>query len=165
MRSLKILIAACLVFGLAPRLAAAQTGSGSAAGSAAAGSAAGSAAESGSTGGDFVGNPYGTPPPGTQTFKMQPPEPTPAELRKICADAMNKSPGFADDIVRTINEDTARQHERAAAAIAKNEKHVVMAYAAMWVIAAAFLMFLWRRQQGLKTEIANLKRDLEAAAK
>ena len=24
---------------------------------------------------------------------------------------------------------------------------------------------LWRRQQGLKTEIANLKRDLEAAAK
>ncbi len=158
MRSLKILIAACLVFGLAPRLAAAQTGSGSAAGSAAAGSAAGSA-----TGSDAAA---GAPQvPEAQTFKMQPPEPTPAELRKICADAMNKSPGFADDIVRTINEDTARQHERAAAAIAKNEKHVVMAYAAMWVIAAAFLMFLWRRQQGLKTEIANLKRDLEAAAK
>ena len=40
-----------------------------------------------------------------------------------------------------------------------------MAYAAMWVIAAMFLMFLWRRQQALKGEIANLKRDLEAAAK
>jgi hypothetical protein len=147
MRSLMILIAASLLLGLsglAPRLAAAQTGSGSADGSAAA-----------------------TPPPAPepQALKIQPPAPTPAELRTICADAMNKNPGFADDIVKTINEDTARQHERAGAAIAKNEKHVIMAYAAMWVIAAAFLMFLWRRQQGLKTEIANLKRDLEAAAK
>ncbi len=142
MRSLMILIAACLALGLAPQLAAAQTGSGSAdAGSAAVGSAA------------------------PEALKIQPPEPTPAELRKICADAMNKSPGFADDIVKTINEDTARQHARAADAIAKNEKHVIMAYAAMWVIAAMFLIFLWRRQQALKGEIANLKRDLEAAAK
>ncbi|MEO7092463.1 MAG: hypothetical protein ABI175_04375, partial [Polyangiales bacterium] len=98
-------------------------------------------------------------------LKMQPPEPTPEELRKICADAMNKSPGFAEDIVKTINEDTYRQHEKATAAVAKNEKHVIMAYAAMWVIAAMFLIFLWRRQQVLKGEIANLKRDLEAAAK
>lgn len=138
MRSLLVLIAACLVSGLAPQLAAAQTGSGSAAAPTS---------------------------PEPQALKIQPPEPTPAELRKICADAMNTSPGFADDIVKTINEDTARQHEKAAAAIAKNEKHVIMAYAAMWVIAAMFLMFLWRRQQALKGEIANLKRDLEAAAK
>ncbi len=137
MRSLMIVIALCL----APQLAAAQTGSGSADGSAA------------------------SPPPAPQELKMPIPEPTPDELRKICADAMNKSPGFAGDIVKTINEDTYNQHARAADAVAKNEKHVVMAYAAMWVIAAAFLMFLWRRQQGLKAEIANLKRDLEAAAK
>jgi hypothetical protein len=151
MRSLMILIAACLV-SAAPRLAAAQTGSGSAA----AGSAAGSAAV-----GDDPGA-AGAPAP----LKMPvPPEPSPEELRKTCADAMNKNPGFADDIVKTINEDTARQHEKAAAAIAKNEKHVVLAYAAMWVIAALFLIFLWRRQRGLQTEIANLKRDLEAAAK
>lgn len=57
------------------------------------------------------------------------------------------------------------QHENAAKAIAKNEKHVVLAYAALWVLAAGFLLFLWRRQQALKTEIANLKRDLEAATK
>jgi hypothetical protein len=141
MRSLLILIAASLVFGvsgLAPRLAAAQTGSGSAAAATA---------------------------PEPSGLKMQPPEPTPEELRKICADAMNKNPGFSEAIVKTINEDTYLQHARAADAVAKNEKHVVMAYAAMWVIAALFLMFLWRRQQALKTEIANLKRDLEAAAK
>ena len=135
MRSLMILIALVVgVSGLAPQLAVAQTGSGSAA-------------------------------PEAQALKIQPPEPTPAELRQICADAMNKNPGFSEAIVKTINEDTYLQHERAAAAVAKNEKHVIMAYAAMWVIAAMFLMFLWRRQQALKGEIANLKRDLEAAAK
>lgn len=142
MRSLMILIALVVgVSGLAPQLAEAQTGSGSA--------DAGSAAEA----------------PAAQGLKIQLPEPTPEELRKICADAMNKNPGFSEAIVKTINEDTYLQHERAAAAVAKNEKHVIMAYAAMWVIAAMFLMFLWRRQQALKGEIANLKRDLEAAAK
>ena len=58
-----------------------------------------------------------------------------------------------------------QQHASAAKAIAKNEKHVVMAYAALWLLAAGFLLFLWRRQQALKLEIANLKRDLEAATK
>lgn len=90
---------------------------------------------------------------------------TPAELRQICADAMNQNPMFAESIVKTINEDTARQHARAADAIAKNEKHVILAYGAMWVVAAGFVIFLWRRQQRLQTEIAHLRRDLEAAAK
>jgi len=34
----------------------------------------------------------------------------------------------------------------------------------MWIIAAAFVIFLWRRQQVLQAEIAQLRRDLEAAA-
>ncbi|MBA3459018.1 MAG: hypothetical protein H0T46_03590 [Deltaproteobacteria bacterium] len=88
-----------------------------------------------------------------------------AATRKACADAMNADATFAQAIVETINADTARQHRNAADAISKNEKHVFMAYAAMWVIAAGFLFFMWRRQQGLKNEIAQLKRDLEAAAK
>jgi len=144
MRSLMIVF----VMFLAVPVASAQTGSGSA--EAGAGSAAA---------------PVPAPAADPATLKMQVPEPTPEELRKICADAMNKNPGFAEDIVKTINEDTANQHEKAALAIAKNEKHVILAYAAMWVIAVGFLLFLWRRQQGLQSEIANLKRDLEAAAK
>lgn len=91
--------------------------------------------------------------------------PDTAALRKTCADAMNADPTFAEAIVKTINEDTALQHARAADAIAKNEKHVLGAYAAMWILAAAFLIFMWRRQQKLVGEIAQLKRDLEAATK
>ena len=35
----------------------------------------------------------------------------------------------------------------------------------MWVIAALFLLYLLRRQQRLKAEIAQLRHDLDAAAK
>lgn len=103
----------------------------------------------------------------------QTPAPTAAELRKTCVAAMNADKSFADSIVARADENAARvrlaadlaQHEKAAETIAKNERHVILAYAAMWVMAAGFLIFLWRRQQGLRLEISRLQRDLEAAAK
>lgn len=88
-----------------------------------------------------------------------------ADKRKVCAEAMNADPSFALAIVETINKKTAAQHVEAAGKIAKNQKHVILAYAAMWVVAAAFVLFLWRRQQHLKTEIAQLRRDLDTATK
>lgn len=96
-----------------------------------------------------------------------------AALRKICTDAMNADETFAAKIVEIADKDAAQkrlaldlaQHEKAAAAISKNERHVIMAYAAMWIVAALFVMFLWRRQQALKGEIAQLRRDLDAASK
>ena len=60
---------------------------------------------------------------------------------------------------------TRLAHETAAAAIAKNQKHVVLAYGALWILSAGFLLFLWKRQQNLKSEIAQLKRELDDAAK
>ncbi len=172
MRSFMIMIVLVLV----PQLAAAQSGSGSAgsAGSAAtgsagsAGSATGGSAATGSaaTGSAGSAGSAAAGEPAIPPTVMQPaPAPTADELRKTCADAMNANPGFADKIVSTINEQTAKQHRDASAAIAKNEKHVLLAYAAMWLLAAGFLMFMWRRQQGLNKEIAQLKRDLEAATK
>lgn len=109
------------------------------------------------------------PPPPT-------PSPTPvaaADARKACTDAMNADPAFAKSIVDATDEFAAKkrlqldleQHQAAATRIQKNEKHVILAYAAMWIIAAAFVMFLWRRQQALKGEIASLKADLDAATK
>lgn len=106
-----------------------------------------------------------------------PPPPLPdkpdAAITKTCTDAMNADPAFALKIVAIADEAAAKkrlqadleQHEIAAAAVAKNQKHVILAYAAMWIIAAAFVMFLWRRQQLLRGEIAQLKADLDAATK
>lgn len=89
--------------------------------------------------------------------------------RKACVDAMNADPAFAKSIAATvdkqIDQKTIDAHTDAAYHIAKNEKHVILAYAAMWIIAALFVVFLWRRQQALKSEIAQLRRDLDTAGK
>lgn len=110
--------------------------------------------------------------PGSAAF-AQPAAPASAELRKTCVDAMNADPTFATAIVTLADEKAARvrleadlaQHEKAATAVAKNERHVILAYASMWVVAAGFLIFMWRRQQGLRMEILRLQRDLDAAIK
>ena len=89
----------------------------------------------------------------------------PQQARQACVDAMNADPMFANSIIKIANEQTAETHMRAANAVAKNEHHVILAYAAMWVVAALFVIFLWRRQQALNAEIAALRRDLDAATK
>ena len=77
-----------------------------------------------------------------------------AALRKTCADAMNADPEFAKSIAATvdkqIDQKTIDEHNKAAYHIAKNERHVLLAYAGMWVLAALFVAFLWLRQQKLR---------------
>jgi hypothetical protein len=95
--------------------------------------------------------------------------PNAAQLHQTCVDAMNADPDFAKSIVaiadKQIDQKTIKAHEDADFHIQKNERHVFYAYAAMWVIAALFVLFLWMRQSKLLADIASLKRDLEAAAK
>ncbi len=97
------------------------------------------------------------------------PGPALSDARKACTDAMNADPEFAKSIVLTADKNidarTLEAHQKAAAQIAENERHVIYAYAAMWIIAALFVVFMWWRQQGLKAELAQLRRDLDAATK
>jgi cell division protein FtsL len=116
-------------------------------------------------------------PAGSAAGAPQPPpsEPAPGttDLRKTCVDAMNADPTFAASIVETADKKQNKErddvvlkaHQEAQDRIAKNERHVILAYAAMWVVAAVFVLFLWRRQQGLKLEIVRLQKDLAAATK
>src|SRR4051812_32898820 len=89
--------------------------------------------------------------------------------RKACADAMNADPQFAQSIVATvdkqIDQKTIDAHLDAEKHIKKNEKHVIIAYAAMWIVAALFLAFMYWRQEALNTEILRLRKDLQDAAK
>lgn len=90
-----------------------------------------------------------------------------------CLTALDSVPELRQSLAVAANEAAAterlamtkKEHEDAAKAIAKNERHVVLAYGAMWLLAAGFLLFLWRRQQGLRREILQLQKDLEAATK
>ena len=97
------------------------------------------------------------------------PPPPASEARACCTKAMNEDANFAKEIVATadrgIDQRTIDAHNMAAAQIAENERHVVYAYAAMWILAALFVGFLWYRQQMLKAELAALRRELDAAAK
>jgi hypothetical protein len=104
-----------------------------------------------------------------QPAQPQAQPPAPSEARQCCTKAMNEDPQFAKAIVLTadkqIDQRTLDAHEAAAAQIAENERHVIYAYAAMWVLAVLFIVFLWRRQQALKGELAMLRKELDAAAK
>ena len=93
------------------------------------------------------------------------------DLRKTCADAMNADPTFAVDIVKKADavaqqkrdEATVAAHDTAAKEIAVNQRHVILAYAAMWIIAAFFVIFLWRRQRALVAEIEVLRGEMKRA--
>ncbi len=105
--------------------------------------------------------------------------PDTAALRKTCTSAMNADHNFAKDVVGDAlkflpaesmtalctDVDTMVTHQQAASRVETNERHVVLAYVAMWIVAAAFVVFLWWRQQMLRAEIAQLRKDLDAAAK
>jgi hypothetical protein len=105
------------------------------------------------------------------TAFAQPGHPGPAqtEARAACTQAMNEDPEFAKSIIATvdkqIDQKTIDAHIDANKHIQKNERHVIYAYAGIWIVAALFLGFLWMRQQSLKSEIASLRKDLDAAAK
>ena len=94
---------------------------------------------------------------------------THAADRAACAAAMNADPSFEKEIIKVANEkadqEIAAKHLAAADQIATNEKHVILAYAAMWIAAAGFVIFLWRRQQLLKEQLARLERELAAATR
>lgn len=146
---------------------------GSAAGSGSAAPAAGSATGSGSAATGSAADPGpATPPP--------PPAPTGPnpEARAACVAAMNADEKFADSVIKIaenklndkMNSEqvlkdlcTIRHHQESQDEVATNKRHVLFAYMAMWLVAAGFVIYLWRKQQALKAEIVNLRRDLDAA--
>ena len=96
-------------------------------------------------------------------------DPAQKQQEQACYDLLNHDPAFADSIKHTIDVQLDKQtidvHNDAFHHVQKNEKSVIYAYAALWVIAAGFLVFLWSRQRALRGEIAQLRSDLAAASK
>ncbi len=54
-------------------------------------------------------------------------------------------------------------HETEARRISTNNKHVVMAYAGLWIIVVGFLVMMFLRQGKLQNEIARLESELKKA--
>jgi hypothetical protein len=123
---------------------------------------------------------------GARADLAPPRQPPPASTRDLCMDAVAKDPRLAKDVGdaalgvdeaakqraaldkeagerRSVQDKETR--EQTTRQIALDERQVILAYAALWVIAAGFVVFLWRKQGVLKAEIASLRRELADAAK
>lgn len=152
-----------------PGSAATPTGSGSS------GSAAPAAGSGASTPADAAGSAGSASAPAPD-FPM----PSGVKPTKVCLDEMDKDPGFADYIIKRtelklkdkVNNEqvlkdlcTVRQHQESQDEVTTNKRHVLLAYVAMWLVAAGFVIFLWRKQQALKREIVLLRNDLDAATR
>lgn len=92
------------------------------------------------------------------------PDATPVTLKDTCMAAINNDQQWTDELAAAI-EKTVRfkVHNEEAELIALNKKHVVLAYAVLWLFSIGFLLAQWRRQQALKQQIESLKSDLAAA--
>jgi hypothetical protein len=97
-----------------------------------------------------------------------------ADLRATCSAAMNADPEFAKKVLRVVDDTKVIELEKAqqkfagiqieaGARVAKNERHVILAYAAIWLAAAGFIIFLWQRQRALRSQIDSLRSDLASA--
>lgn len=54
-------------------------------------------------------------------------------------------------------------HDEEQTKMIKDRKHVVAAYAALWILAAVFIVVLFLRQRSLSQAVATLEADLEKA--
>lgn len=98
------------------------------------------------------------PPPPPDPKNPQPSYESPA--RQQCEDELAKDAGWWFDLEARLR---AKIHRQAAKEITTNNRHVVLAYGALWLVAIGFVLVMWRRQQALKVEIERLSRELKKA--
>lgn len=99
------------------------------------------------------------PPPASESGKpARPPYDSP--YRQSCETELSKDSAWWFDLEARLR---AQIHRQAAKEITTNNRHVVLAYGAMWLAAIGFVVVMWRRQQALKREIERLSRELKKA--
>lgn len=89
------------------------------------------------------------------------PAPYESPMRAQCADEMRKDPAIRADCKAQWTTELREQDYRQ---MTKDNKHVVMAYAAIWILMMIFVVALWMRQRKLTAEISRLEDELKKAA-
>lgn|SRR5688500_15463540 len=91
----------------------------------------------------------------------EPPRAYQSPKRAECEAELAKDKGWNAELRDSLRPDV---HEAEAALIQKNEKHVVMAYAGLWILTVGFVILLWFRQRRLVAELDLLEKKLAKAA-
>jgi hypothetical protein len=81
-------------------------------------------------------------------------------MRAQCEAELRQDAAWRAELKKQLS---AEVHAEDANAMLTNKRHVVMAYAALWLLVLVFAVFLWIRQRNLKDEIARLEREIEQA--
>ena len=81
-----------------------------------------------------------------------------AKFRLACATAIEDDADWQADITNRFER---KAHQQAAQKITTNERHVFLAYGAIWVMVAGLVGVMWLRQQRLSAEIARLTAQLK----
>jgi CcmD family protein len=87
-------------------------------------------------------------------------------MRTACEEELAKDADWFDNLKARLSEKLNRDvHEEAFTYAKANNKHVVAAYAAFWLLTVGFVIMMWRRQRALQAELTRLERDLAKAVK
>jgi CcmD family protein len=81
-----------------------------------------------------------------------------SSMRAQCSTEIEKDASWRADITNRFE---TLAHQKAAAAIVRNERHVFIAYAVIWILVAGFVAMMWMRQQRLSAEIVRLADALQ----
>jgi len=93
--------------------------------------------------------------------KKEPPRAYQSPMRDQCEQELAKDKGWDAELRDSLRPEV---HEAEAALISKNNKHVVMAYAALWILTVGFVVLLWTRQRRLLGELEALEKKVAKAA-
>lgn len=96
------------------------------------------------------------PPPKAEPGKPAPPSQH-SPMRQVCEDELIKDHDWWWNLVARLR---TSEHNQTAREITTNNRHVVAAYAAIWLLAVGFVLIMWRRQQAMKLEIGRLEEQL-----
>lgn len=88
------------------------------------------------------------------------PPPYKSPHRQMCGEELRKDADWLANVERVFE---VEAHEKAAAKIRTNERHVFIAYGVIWVLVAGFVGVMWMRQGKLKGEIKRLEEELRRA--
>jgi hypothetical protein len=93
--------------------------------------------------------------------RKEPPRSYQSPRRAECEAELAKDKGWSAELKASLR---PAVHADEAVLIQKNKKHVVMAYAALWVLTVVFLVLLWLRQKRLVAELDALEKKVAKAA-
>jgi hypothetical protein len=96
-----------------------------------------------------------------QPAETAPAAPYESPQRASCDAELAKDPRWSAELeaeyIKKFHEDQSR-------IVTANNRHVVLAYGALWVLTAGFLALMFARQRKLVAEIARLEADVKKAA-